>query len=48
LSPVHHRLEDRIRAHLLLSWLAMLIIRIIESTIGATWNRLAPSSTGCT
>jgi hypothetical protein len=40
LRPVHHRLEDRIRAHVLLCWLALLLIRIIENTTGATWNRL--------
>jgi hypothetical protein len=41
LRPVHHRLEDRIRAHVLLCWLALLLIRIIENTTAATWNRLA-------
>jgi hypothetical protein len=41
LRPVHHRLEDRIRAHVLLCWLALLLIRIIENTTGATWNRLS-------
>jgi Transposase DDE domain len=37
LRPVYHRLEDRIRAHVLLCWLALLLIRIIETTTGATW-----------
>ena len=32
LRPVYHRLEDRIRAHVLLCWLALLLIRIIETT----------------
>ena len=41
LRPVHHRLEDRIRAHVILCWLALLLIRIIENTAGATWNRVA-------
>ncbi len=41
LRPVYHRLEDRIRAHVLLCWLALLLIRIIENTTGATWNRLS-------
>jgi hypothetical protein len=27
LRPVYHRLEDRIRAHVLLCWLALLLIR---------------------
>ncbi len=41
LRPVYHRLEDRIRAHVLLCWLALLLIRLIENTTAATWNRLA-------
>ncbi len=28
LRPVYHRLEDRIRAHVLLSWLALLLVRV--------------------
>jgi len=40
LRPVHHRLEDRIRAHVLLCWLSLLLIRIIENTTGSTWNNL--------
>jgi len=38
LRPVHHRLEDRIRAHVILCWLALLLIRIIETTTGDTWT----------
>jgi hypothetical protein len=30
LRPVYHRLEPRIRAHVLLSWLALLLIRVAE------------------
>src|SRR3954466_1018200 len=30
LRPIYHRLEERIRAHVLLCWLALLLIRIIE------------------
>jgi hypothetical protein len=37
LRPVHHRLEDRIRAHVLLCWLALLLIRITETTTAHTW-----------
>jgi hypothetical protein len=40
LRPVHHRLEDRIRAHVLLCWLALLLIRILETSTGDTWNNL--------
>jgi hypothetical protein len=31
IRPVHHRREDRIRAHVLLCWLALLLIRVIEN-----------------
>jgi Transposase DDE domain len=40
LRPVYHRLEERIRAHVLLCWLALLLVRIIETTTGATWQTL--------
>jgi hypothetical protein len=42
LRPVYHRLEDRIRAHVLLCWLALLLIRIIENRAGSTWHHLRP------
>ena len=38
LRPVYHRREDRIRAHVLLCWLALLLIRIIETTTGRPWT----------
>jgi hypothetical protein len=37
LRPVHHRLEDRLRAHVLLCWLALLLVRVAETATGATW-----------
>ena len=37
LRPVYHRLEERIRAHVILCWLALLLIRITETTAGGTW-----------
>ena len=37
LRPVYHHLEDRIRAHVILCWLALLLIRIIETRTGQTW-----------
>jgi Transposase len=30
LRPVYHRLDDRIRAHVLLCWLALLLVRVAE------------------
>ena len=43
LRPVYHRLEDRIRAHVLLCWLALLLIRIVETRTGQTWHHLRPA-----
>jgi len=40
LRPVHHRKEDRIRAHVLLCWLALLLIRICENQAQDTWRNL--------
>lgn len=40
LRPVYHRLEERIRAHVMLCWLALLLIRIIETTTGDTWHNI--------
>ncbi len=40
LRPVHHRKEDRIRAHIQLCWLALLLIRIAENQTGETWRNL--------
>lgn len=40
LRPVHHRLSDRIRAHVLLCWLAMVLVRVAERETGETWSAL--------
>jgi Transposase DDE domain len=40
LRPVCHRKEERIRAHVILCWLALLLIRIAETTTGTTWNKI--------
>lgn len=40
LRPVYHRLEERIRAHVVLCWLALLLIRIVETTTGDTWHNI--------
>jgi len=40
LRSVYHRLEDRIRAHVILCWLALLLVRILETTTADTWNRI--------
>jgi transposase len=40
LRPVFHRLEHRIRAHVLLCWLALLLTRVAERHSGQTWRRI--------
>jgi transposase len=40
LRPVFHRLEPRIRAHVLLCWLALLLIRVAERRAGMTWRHI--------
>jgi hypothetical protein len=40
LRPVHHHREDRIRAHVQLCWLALLLIRVAENATGDTWRDL--------
>ena len=40
LRPVYHRVEQRIRAHVLLCWLALLLIRIAEIGTGQSWTTL--------
>jgi hypothetical protein len=40
LRPVFHRLERRIRAHVLLCWLALLLVRVAERQTGSTWRRI--------
>ncbi|MEW6523926.1 MAG: IS1634 family transposase [Bacillota bacterium] len=40
LRPVYHRLEDRIRAHIILCWLALLLVRIASVRTGQTWAQL--------
>jgi len=37
LRPVYHRLEERICAHVLLRWLALLLVRVAETQAGQTW-----------
>lgn len=41
LRPVFHRLEPRIRAHVLLCWLALLLVRVAERRCDTTWRRIA-------
>ncbi len=40
LRPVYHHLERRIRAHVLLCWLALLLARVAERQTTTTWRRI--------
>ncbi|GAC1551483.1 MAG: IS1634 family transposase [Myxococcales bacterium] len=40
LRPVYHRREDRIRAHVLICFLALVIIRVAELRAGQTWRTI--------
>ncbi len=40
LGPVYHRKEERIRAHIVLCRLALLLIRVAENRTGQTWRNL--------
>ncbi|EQD54794.1 transposase IS4 family protein, partial [mine drainage metagenome] len=40
LRPVYHRKEQRIRAHIVLCWLALLLIRVAENRTQDTWRNL--------
>jgi hypothetical protein len=38
LRPVFHHREDRIRSHVQLCWLALLLIRVVENATGESWR----------
>jgi len=40
LRPVFHRLEERVRAHILICWLALLLVRLCEQQTSQTWRNL--------
>lgn len=40
LRPVYHRKEERIRAHVILCWLALLLARVAENACGDTWPEI--------
>lgn len=45
LRPVYHRVEDRIRAHVLLCWLALLLARIVETQAATPDTATTPPTT---
>jgi hypothetical protein len=40
LRPVFHHREDRIRSHVQLCWLGLLLMRVIENETGDTWRNV--------
>ena len=40
IRPVYHRREDRIRAHVQLCWLALLVMRVAETEVHDTWRNM--------
>ena len=40
IRPMYHRLEQRIHAHVLVCWLALLLIRVVEVRTGMPWPRV--------
>ena len=47
LRPLYHRKEERIRAHVLLCYLSLLLVRIAERETGETWDRIRPMMDRC-
>jgi len=41
LRPVFHHREDRIRSHIQLCWLGLLLIRVVENGSGDTWRNVS-------
>jgi IS4 transposase len=39
LRPMYHRKEERIRTHVTLCWLALLLVRVLERESGESWER---------
>ena len=43
LRPVYHRKDERIRSHVTLCWLALLLVRLAEVETGLSWDRIRRS-----
>lgn len=40
IRPVYHRLDDRIRSHILICWLAMVLVRYAENGADLSWHQI--------
>lgn len=43
IRPVYHRLDDRIRSHILICWMAMVLVRYAEEKTGMSWFSISRS-----
>ena len=43
LRPVYHRKDERIRSHVTLCWLALLLVRLAEVETRLSWDRIRRS-----
>lgn len=41
IRPVYHHLDDRIRSHILICWLAMVLVRYAENITDSSWYQIA-------
>ena len=41
IRPMYHRLDARIRAHVLVCWLALLLIRVVEVKTKQSWSQVS-------
>lgn len=48
IRPVYHRLDDRIRSHILICWLAMILIRYAENVTERSWYQIEKALTDIT
>ena len=46
IRPMYHRLERRIRAHIIINWLALLLVMLIENETGSSWISCVVRSKG--
>jgi transposase len=46
LRPIYHRKDERIKSHVLLCWLALLLIRVAEVETALTWERIRTEMDG--
>lgn len=42
LRPIYHRKDERIKAHVIICFLALVLVRIAERQTGLTWDKIRP------